>query len=59
MTNAMVCHITEGGLRVLQNGNEFRVQKGDVWTCAIGTTEQAWNKGNSTAIMRITDLLSA
>jgi quercetin dioxygenase-like cupin family protein len=59
MPNAMVCHITEGGLRVMQNDTEFRVKKGDVWTCATGTTEQAWNEGNGVAVMRITDLLSA
>ena len=59
MPNAMVCHITEGGLRVMQNDTEFRVKKGDVWTCTTGTTEQAWNEGDGVAVMRITDLLSA
>ena len=58
MQNDMVCHITEGELRVVQNGKEFRFKKDDVWTCAKGTTEQAWNEGGTVAVMRITDLLT-
>ena len=28
----------------MQNGQEFRVKKGDVYTCATGTTEEDWNE---------------
>ncbi len=57
MKNAMVCHITKGELRVVQDGKEFTAPRNHVWTCALGTVEQAFNKGKSEAIMRITDLL--
>jgi quercetin dioxygenase-like cupin family protein len=59
MENDMVCHMTEGELQVVQNGEEFTAKKGDVWTCATGTEEQAENMGDVVAIMRVTDLLSA
>lgn len=59
MKNDMVCHITEGELRVVQNGQEFRPKKGDVWSCAVGTTEQGWNEGEAVAIMRVIDLMTA
>jgi hypothetical protein len=58
MMNAMVCHITQGELKIVQNGKEFVAQKDHVWTCAKGTTtEGATNAGTTVAIMRITDLL--
>ena len=57
MKNAIVCHITKGELRVVQDGKEFTAPGNHVWTCAVGTVEQAFNKGRSEAIMRITDLL--
>jgi quercetin dioxygenase-like cupin family protein len=60
MKNDMVCHMTEGELAVVQNGKEFAVKKGDVWSCAKGTTtEGTQNKGNVVAIMRIIDLMTA
>ena len=60
MKNDMVCHMTEGELAVVQNGNEFTVKKGDVWACAKGiTTEGTQNKGSEVAIMRIIDLMTA
>jgi len=59
MENDMVCHMTEGELVVVQNGNQFTAKKGDVWTCATGTEEQAENTGSGVAVMRVTDLLSA
>lgn len=59
MENDMVCHMTEGELRVVQDGQEFTARKGDVWTCAIGTEEGAENAGDTVAIMRVTDLLRA
>ena len=58
MMNAMVCHITQGELKIVQNGKEFVAKKDHVWTCAKGTTtEGATNTGTTVAIMRITDLL--
>jgi quercetin dioxygenase-like cupin family protein len=57
MKNAMVCHITQGELKLVQNGKEFVAKKDHVWTCAKGTTEGATNEGTTVAIMRITDLL--
>ena len=59
MENDMVCHMTEGELRIVQDGKEFMAKKGDVWTCATGTEEGAWNEGNVIAIMRVIDLLPA
>lgn len=60
MKNDMVCHITEGELRVVQNDQkEFTAKKGDVWSCAVGTKEQGWNEGDVVAIMRVIDMLPA
>jgi quercetin dioxygenase-like cupin family protein len=60
MKNDMVCHMTEGELAVVQNGKEFTVKKGGVWTCAKGiTTEGTQNKGSEVAIMRVIDLMTA
>ena len=56
MKNAMVCHITEGELRVEQDGKTFTAKKNFVWTCDKGTKEQVFNDGKVVAIMRITDL---
>jgi len=58
MKNAMVCHITEGELRLVQDGKTFTAKKNHVWTCGKGTKEQAFNDGNVVAIMRITDLMA-
>jgi hypothetical protein len=56
MENAMVCHITEGEMRLEQEGKTFTAKKNFVWTCNKDTKEQAFNDGNVVAIMRITDL---
>jgi len=56
MENAMVCHITEGEMRLDQDGKTFVAKKNFVWTCNKDTKEQAYNDGNVVAIMRITDL---
>lgn len=56
MMNAMVCHITEGELRIVQDGKPFTAKKDFVWTCNKGTKEHAANDGSVVAIMRITDL---
>lgn len=56
MMNAMICHITEGELRVEQEEKTFTAKKNFVWTCNKETKEQSFNDGNVVAIMRITDL---
>ena len=56
MMNAMVCHITEGELRVEQDGKTFTAKKNFVWTCNKDTKEQTSNVGSVVSIMRITDL---
>ena len=56
MMNAMICHITEGELRVVQDGKTFTAKKNFVWTCNKSTIEHAANDGSVVAIMRITDL---
>jgi hypothetical protein len=56
MMNAMICHITEGELRLEQDEKTFTAKKNFVWTCNKDTKEQAHNEGNAVAIMRITDL---
>jgi hypothetical protein len=58
MPNAMVCHITEGEMRIDQDGKIFTAKKNFVWTCNKDTKEQAYNDGNVVAIMRITDLMA-
>jgi hypothetical protein len=56
MMNAMVCHITEGELRLVQDGKTFTAKKDFVWTCNKDTIEHSANDGRVVAIMRITDL---
>jgi|GEM_PF-2028071 len=56
--NAMICHITEGELRIEQEGKTFTAKKNFVWTCNKDTKEQAFNDGSVVGIMRITDLMA-
>jgi hypothetical protein len=58
MMNAMVCHITEGELRIEQDGKTFTAKKNFAWTCNKDTKEQAYNDGKVVGIMRITDLMA-
>ena len=58
MMNAMVCHVTEGELRVVQDGKTFMAKKDFVWTCNKDTKEDSSNVSNAVAIMRITDLMA-
>ena len=58
MMNAMICHITEGELQVVQDGKTITAKKNYVWTCNKGTKEHVINNGNVVAVMRITDLLA-
>jgi hypothetical protein len=60
MMNDMVCDLTEGELSVTQNAKQFTAKKGDVWSCSKGiNTEGTKNSGNTVAVMRIIDLLTA
>src|SRR4051812_38717726 len=56
MMNAMLCHIPEGELTIVQDGKSFTGKKNYVWTCNKGTKEHVINNSNAVAIMRITDL---
>jgi quercetin dioxygenase-like cupin family protein len=58
MENDMLCHITEGELRIKQGSKEFTAKKNDVYSCAKGEPEQATNAGSTVAIMRVIDLLT-
>lgn len=58
MANDMVCHCLEGELQVNQGpGKDFKVKKGDVWSCNKGLPENNENVGSGVAIMRVIDLL--
>jgi hypothetical protein len=46
MMNAMVCHITEGQLRIVQDGQTFTAKKNYAWTCNRGR----WNRLSMTAM---------
>jgi ethanolamine utilization protein EutQ (cupin superfamily) len=58
MPNAMVCHVLEGELEIVQDGKTITGKKNYVWTCDKGTKEHVVNKGKVVAIMRITDLIA-
>jgi quercetin dioxygenase-like cupin family protein len=57
--NDMVCHITEGELRIKQGAMEFTAKKNDVYSCVKGKPEQATNVGSTIAVMRVINLLTA
>jgi quercetin dioxygenase-like cupin family protein len=59
MEHDVVCHITEGEMAIVLNGEEFRVKKNDVYTCAKGTTDVSRNDGDEVAVMRAIVLMSA
>src|SRR4030081_3298252 len=40
MENAMICHVTEGELRIERDGKPFTAKKNFVWTCNKNTKEQ-------------------
>jgi hypothetical protein len=58
MMNAMICHIPEGELRIVQDGKTFTAKKNYAWTCNKGTVEHAVNDSDSVAIMRILNLMA-
>jgi hypothetical protein len=41
--NAMICHIPEGELRVVQDVKTFTAKKNYAWTCNKGTKERVVN----------------
>jgi len=58
MMNAMLCHISEGELEVVQDGKPRTARTHYVWTCNKGTKEHVTNKGTVPAVMRIIDLMA-
>jgi quercetin dioxygenase-like cupin family protein len=59
MENDVVCQITEGEMTIVLNGEELRVKKNDVYTCAKGMTDVSRNDGDTVAVMRAIVLMSA
>lgn len=59
MKSAMVCECTQGELEVKINGQIVATRQGDFWTCAPGVVEEAVNKGNGPAKMRVFELVPA
>ena len=59
MRNSMICEITQGWLETKQDGKPFTRKKGDIFTCTTGQVLINKVKGNTAAVMRILDLLSA
>jgi hypothetical protein len=60
MRNDMVCQCVEGEMRLdHRDGHPFTVKKNDVWTCVKGEPEDTENIGNSAAIMRVINLITA
>jgi quercetin dioxygenase-like cupin family protein len=54
MDQAMVCECTLGSLEVTLDDNKIvTMNKGDIWTCGVGTMEGVANKGNTDGIMRV------
>ena len=59
MMNDMICQCIDGEMRIdHRGGHAFTVKKGDVWTCVKAEPEDVTNTGNSTAIMRVINLLT-
>ena len=58
MMNAMICHIPEGELRVVQDDKTFTAKKNYAWTCNKGTVEHVVNDSGAVAVMRILDLMA-
>jgi hypothetical protein len=56
MMNAMICHIPQGELRVVQDEKTFTAKKNYAWTCNKGTIEHVVNDSDAVAVMRLLDL---
>ena len=59
MKNPMVCECSRGSFVSTIDGKTVTRRKGDVWTCKEGQVIQNVNKGKTSAIMRVFDLLPA
>jgi mannose-6-phosphate isomerase-like protein (cupin superfamily) len=59
MENDVICHITEGEMAIVLDGEEFIVKTNDVYTCTKGTTDVSRNDGDVVAVMRAIVLISA
>ena len=59
MPNAMVCECTLGSFETTVDGKTVTWKKGDIWTCKPGQVISDINKGNTPAVMRVIDLLTA
>ena len=57
MQNHMVCELARGSLEETIDGKKVTWQTGDIWTCKPGQVIESANKGQTTATMRIFDLL--
>ena len=54
MEHDMVCHVSDGELKIMAGDKEFSAKSGDVWSCGKGSTkEAAANSGSGVAVMRI------
>lgn len=58
MDKAMICHLVEGELQIINNGEEFTAKKDQVWTCNAGGTEAVNNVSGEPAVMRVAQLLA-
>jgi quercetin dioxygenase-like cupin family protein len=59
MEHDVVCHMVEGEVTVLLDGQELKAKKNDVYTCAKGMVDESRNDGNVVAVMRVILLMSA
>jgi quercetin dioxygenase-like cupin family protein len=59
MEHAVICHMVEGEVTVLLDGQELKAKKNDVYTCAKGMVDESRNDGDVVALMRAIVLVSA
>ena len=59
MSADMICTCPDGELLMSHNGHEFKVGKGDAWTCAKGITLEGFrNTSNAPAVMRVVKMMT-
>jgi mannose-6-phosphate isomerase-like protein (cupin superfamily) len=59
MDNDMICFITAGEFTIKKADKEFKVKKGEYYTCGKGKTDHATNISKEVGIHRITILIPA
>jgi hypothetical protein len=59
MKNDMICQIMEGEVWVKQGDKTYTAKAGHVFACAKDTFEEDKNQSNTTAVMRVIDLMPA